>query len=132
MGEHCLASSGELPCTGPIHVKLFFPNLCIPNTSDVAPSSFSYAIRTFLGISWDVTCEQTYINSNIAQLRPAHRMVQIVFAKVVFRQIRNVRKLHMRDVRRSKHANVHFVRLVSFLALSVSRCPGVREFWWYT
>jgi hypothetical protein len=40
----------------------------------------------------------TYINSNIAQLRPAHSMIQVVFAKVVFRQIRNVGELDMRNV----------------------------------
>jgi hypothetical protein len=73
-------------------------------------------------------CEQTYINSNIAQLWPAHRMVQIVFAKVVLRQIRNVRKLHMRNVRRSKHTDIHFDRLCGVLCsfcLKISRLARI-------
>jgi hypothetical protein len=67
----------------------------------LAPSSFPYDTCALPGNAECARCEQTYINSNIAQLRPAHRMIQVVFAKVVLRQIRNVGKLHMRNVRRS-------------------------------
>ena len=51
----------------------------------------------------------THINSHIAQLRPAHGMVQIVLAEVVFRQVGDVRQLHVGDVFWSQHANIHCV-----------------------
>jgi hypothetical protein len=72
---------------------------------------FSHVIRSQLflvymlslcfngGATYPISC--TYINSNIAQLRPAHSMVQIVFAKVVLRQICDVGKLDMWNVFRS-------------------------------
>ena len=34
-------------------------------------------------------------------------MVEVVFAKVVFRQVRDVGRLHVWDVRRAKLSNVH-------------------------
>lgn len=50
---------------------------------------------------------KTHINSHIAQLRPAHRMVQVVLAKVVLGQIRNIRKLHVRNVAGAEEPNIH-------------------------
>jgi len=42
--------------------------------------------------------KKTYVNGHITQLRPTHRMVQVILAKVVFGQIGNIRKLHMRYI----------------------------------
>jgi hypothetical protein len=50
----------------------------------------------------------THINGNIAQLRPAHGMVQVVLAKVVLGQVGDVGELHVRNVRRLEWANIHF------------------------
>jgi hypothetical protein len=38
---------------------------------------------------------QTYINGDIAQLRPAHSMIQVVFAEVVLRKVGDVGELDM-------------------------------------
>jgi hypothetical protein len=48
-----------------------------------------------------ITRYKTYVNSHVAQLRPTHRMIEIILAKVVLGQIRNVRKLDVRNVRGS-------------------------------
>jgi hypothetical protein len=40
----------------------------------------------------------THIDGDVAELRPAHSMVHVVFAKVVFRQVGDVGLLDMRDV----------------------------------
>lgn len=37
----------------------------------------------------------TYINSYIAQLRPAHSMIEVVFAEVIFGEVGNVGELDM-------------------------------------
>jgi hypothetical protein len=57
----------------------------------------------------------THINSHIAQLGPAHCMVQVVFAEVVLGQIRDIRQLHVWDVVWLQHTDVHF--LSSFFPL---------------
>ena len=56
-------------------------------------------------------------------------MVQIVLAEVVFREVRNVRKLDMRNVRRSEHSDIHFCLPVMCLALSMAFLgfPGESE-----
>lgn len=41
-------------------------------------------------------------------------MVQIILAKVVLRQIRDVGQLHVRDIRRPEYANVHFYPVPAF------------------
>jgi hypothetical protein len=61
---------------------------------------------------------QTYINSDIAQLRPAHGMVQVVLAEVVLGQIGNVGELNMRDVAWAEEADIHLLFLKPRLALS--------------
>jgi hypothetical protein len=55
----------------------------------------------------------THIHGNIAQLRPAQGVVEVVFAKVVFREVRDVGLLHMRNVRGSEQANVHVLNWLS-------------------
>lgn len=49
----------------------------------------------------------THIDGDIAELRPAHGMVHVVFAKVVFGQVGDVGLLDMGNVARSQHADVH-------------------------
>lgn len=43
--------------------------------------------------------DKTYINGYIAQLRPAHGMIQVVLAKVVLGQIGDIGELDMGNVR---------------------------------
>lgn len=84
----------------PNRLASFFPMLLQVSSPTIRmPSSF---------LNHTARREQTYINSHIAQLRPTHRMVQVVLAKVVFGQIRDIGELHVRDIRRPEHANVHF------------------------
>lgn len=47
------------------------------------------------------------IDSYIAQLGPTHRMIKVVFTKVVLREVGDVGELNMWDVRWSKHTDVH-------------------------
>lgn len=61
---------------------------------------------------------ETYINCDIAQLRPAHGMVHVVFAEVVLGQVCDVRLLDMRNVRASQDSNIHGWG-----------CVGVRQMW---
>ena len=42
--------------------------------------------------------EATHIDGDIAELRPAHGMVHVVFAKVIFGEVGDVGLLDMRDV----------------------------------
>ena len=39
-------------------------------------------------------------------------MVEVVFAKVVLRQIRDIRELHMWNVRRLQHPDIHLKKLL--------------------
>lgn len=50
---------------------------------------------------------QTYVYGYVAQLWPAQGMVHVVFAKVVFGQVRNVRLLDVRDIGELKYADIH-------------------------
>lgn len=54
----------------------------------------------------------TYIDSNIAQLRPRQCVVHVVFAEVIFWQIRDVGLLNMRDVRHFHHPDIHLCLVV--------------------
>ena len=51
---------------------------------------------------------RTYIHRHITQLRPAHGMVQVVLAKVVFGQVGDVGELDVGNVLGSKDADIHF------------------------
>jgi hypothetical protein len=50
---------------------------------------------------------KTHINRHIAQLRPAHSMVQVVLAKIILGQVGNVGQLHVRDVGRLHYSDIH-------------------------
>jgi hypothetical protein len=95
--------------------RCFWQYTCVPFLSlhPVENKAFSPSIIEFQLFSYSILVtgqctHRTYINSHITQLRPAHSMVQVVLAEVILGQVRDVGKLHMRNVRRSKHTNVHF------------------------
>lgn len=100
----------------------FTPKSSIPNPTSSFPSSQSPTLPNEKKKKREKKCTSqqshrqtkstTHINSHIAQLRPTHRMVQIVLAKVILRQIGNIRKLDVRDIRRFEHADVHFCELL--------------------
>lgn len=48
-----------------------------------------------------------YIDCHVAQLRPAEGMVHVIFAKVVFGQVRDVRLLDVRDIGGLKLSDIH-------------------------
>lgn len=48
-----------------------------------------------------------HVHSDIAQLRPRQRMVQVVFEKVVFGEILQIGVLDEREVRAAEDADVH-------------------------
>jgi hypothetical protein len=76
---------------------------CHTYSLKTVPSSFIVShvpISSSSGADKDAK-SQTYINSDIAQLRPAHRMVKVIFAKVVLRQVGDVGELDMGNVRRT-------------------------------
>lgn len=47
------------------------------------------------------------VDGDVGELRPRQGVVQVVFAEVVFRQVRDVRRLHVRDVGGVEEADVH-------------------------
>lgn len=65
-------------------------------------------------------------------------MIQIVLAKVVLGQIRNIRKLHVRNILGAKYTDIHLCFLLSypsnaqfflcFLALSIAKLLLVLPF----
>jgi len=50
---------------------------------------------------------RTHIYGNVAQLGPAERMVEVVFAEVVFGEVRDVGLLDVRYVRGAEDSDIH-------------------------
>lgn len=75
-------------------------------------------------------CTGTHIDSDITKLGPAHSMVHVVFAEVIFGQIRNVGLLNMWNVRRPYYSDIHdvwlsmgvFNSISSLRKLEIRRC----------
>jgi hypothetical protein len=100
----CLVVKGDFLGQNESHIFLSFP-VCsspietLPHLSTPSTHTLSAPQNKSM---------HTHINSNIAQLRPAHRMVQVVLAKVVLGQVGDVGELHVRNVRRAEWTNIHF------------------------
>ena len=70
-----------------------------------------------------------HVNGDIGELWPREGMVEVVFAKVVLRQVGDICCLHVGDVRWSEKADVHGARKPStgMLCVCVYVCSGVEK-----